>query len=538
MLPAMDGFEVCRRMRAHGPVPVIMLTARGDEEDRILGLETGADDYVTKPFSPRELVLRVESVLRRAGAGTPAAEEARPLSGAGLCLDPVARSASRGGAGLALTLREFDLLAFLLRHPGRAFGREELMREVWGWDFGDLSTVTVHIRRLRGKVEQDPARPRLIRTVWGVGYRLDLPGDGEAGEAGEAGETAGATGATGAPESPEATRAIEASEAPRLLGPPTIRREHPVRDLLLIALFAFLGAAAAGLLGALVLRLLRHRSLVVSMSVVAGVAVAAMLAGTLTVAWAMFLSSHDLYVVTTVVAMAAVVSLVTAVLLGRWVAAPQKPWPRSAPATSAARRAAPPPSWPRSPGAGATGAKLEHAARTSAELGSRRRTAKLGTAHARRSRHGPGGAGPACTTKITGTRNGPLTVTGGVTCVDRAALRGPVTVRAGAALVLTGSTLEGPLQADRAAAIHVCGSGITGPLAISRTTGPVRLGGPGCTANSVTGAVVLTGNTGGVLLAANRITGPVACSGNLPAPDTTGRNNEVRGPRTGQCAGV
>ncbi|WP_326684256.1 response regulator transcription factor [Streptomyces microflavus] len=218
MLPAMDGFEVCRRMRAHGPVPVIMLTARGDEEDRILGLETGADDYVTKPFSPRELVLRVESVLRRAGAGTPAAEEARPLSGAGLCLDPVARSASRDGAGLALTLREFDLLAFLLRHPGRAFGREELMREVWGWDFGDLSTVTVHIRRLRGKVEQDPARPRLIRTVWGVGYRLDLPGDGEAGEAGEAGETAGATGATGAPESPEATRAIEASEAPEAPG--------------------------------------------------------------------------------------------------------------------------------------------------------------------------------------------------------------------------------------------------------------------------------------------------------------------------------
>ncbi|MET8055381.1 ParB/Srx family N-terminal domain-containing protein [Streptomyces microflavus] len=145
---------------------------------------------------------------------------------------------------------------------------------------------------------------------------------------------------------------------------------------------------------------------------------------------------------------------------------------------------------------------------------------------------------PACTTRITGTRNGPLTVTGGVTCVDRAALRGPVTVRAGAALVLTGSTLEGPLQADRAAAVHVCGSSVTGPLAISRTTGPVRLGGPGCTANSVTGAVVLTGNTGGVLLAANRITGPVACSGNLPAPDTTGRDNEVRGPRTGQCAGV
>ncbi|MGW9304548.1 ParB/Srx family N-terminal domain-containing protein [Streptomyces cyaneofuscatus] len=145
---------------------------------------------------------------------------------------------------------------------------------------------------------------------------------------------------------------------------------------------------------------------------------------------------------------------------------------------------------------------------------------------------------PACTTRITGVRNGPLTVTGGVTCADRAALRGPVTVRAGAALVLTGSTLQGPLQSDRAAAIHVCGSDVTGPLAISRTTGSVRLGGPGCTANAVTGAVVLTGNTGGVLLAANKVTGPVVCSANVPAPDNTQRANEVHGPRTGQCAGV
>ncbi|MFJ9328182.1 ParB/Srx family N-terminal domain-containing protein [Streptomyces sp. NPDC101230] len=145
---------------------------------------------------------------------------------------------------------------------------------------------------------------------------------------------------------------------------------------------------------------------------------------------------------------------------------------------------------------------------------------------------------PACTATVTGVRTGPLTVTDGVTCADRAALRGPVTVRAGAALVLTGSTLQGPVQSDRAAAIHVCGSEVTGPLAISRTSGPVRLGGPGCTANSVTGAVVLTGNTGGVLLAANKVTGPVACSGNLPAPDNAGRANTVHGPRTGECAGV
>ncbi|MFF5404434.1 response regulator transcription factor [Streptomyces misionensis] len=172
MLPGMDGLEVCRRMRERGPVPVIMLTARGDEEDRVLGLEVGADDYVTKPFSPRELVLRVESVLRRS---RPAATGHR-LAAAGLTLDPDARRATKNGRELALTLREFDLLAFFLGHPGRACSREDLMREVWGWDFGDLSTVTVHVRRLRGKVEDDPARPRLIRTVWGVGYRFEPEG--------------------------------------------------------------------------------------------------------------------------------------------------------------------------------------------------------------------------------------------------------------------------------------------------------------------------------------------------------------------------
>ncbi|MEW2317769.1 response regulator transcription factor [Streptomyces bauhiniae] len=170
MLPGMDGLEVCARLRERGPVPVIMLTARGDEDDRVLGLEVGADDYVTKPFSPRELVLRVESVLRRS---RPAAAVPDTLAAAGLTVDAAARRATKNGAELALTLREFDLLAFLLRHPGRAFAREELMREVWGWDFGDLSTVTVHVRRLRGKVEDDPARPRLIRTVWGVGYRFE-----------------------------------------------------------------------------------------------------------------------------------------------------------------------------------------------------------------------------------------------------------------------------------------------------------------------------------------------------------------------------
>ncbi|WP_046726792.1 response regulator transcription factor [Streptomyces humi] len=172
MLPGMDGLEVCRRLRDRAPVPVIMLTARGDEDDRVMGLEVGADDYVTKPFSPRELVLRVESVLRRSRPAPVAAA----LSTAGLTLDTGARRATKKGVELALTLREFDLLAFFLRHPGRAYSREDLMQAVWGWDFGDLSTVTVHVRRLRAKVEDDPARPRLIQTVWGVGYRFEPSG--------------------------------------------------------------------------------------------------------------------------------------------------------------------------------------------------------------------------------------------------------------------------------------------------------------------------------------------------------------------------
>ncbi|MFD3329090.1 response regulator transcription factor [Streptomyces sp. NPDC058701] len=176
MLPGMDGLEVCRRLRATAavPVPVIMLTARGDEDDRIAGLELGADDYVTKPFSPRELVLRVESVLRRSRGGRrqESAPERPLLAAGGVLLDRENRRAEKQGRELALTLREFDLLAHFLTHPGRVHGREELMREVWGWDFGDLSTVTVHVRRLRAKIEDDPARPRLIQTVWGVGYRF------------------------------------------------------------------------------------------------------------------------------------------------------------------------------------------------------------------------------------------------------------------------------------------------------------------------------------------------------------------------------
>ncbi|OHV56765.1 response regulator transcription factor [Pseudofrankia sp. BMG5.36] len=173
MLPGLDGIEVCRRLRERAPIPVIMLTARGEEGDRIAGLECGADDYVTKPFSPRELTLRVRSVLRRASEPPPAG--AGVLRAGTLVVDAAARTATRHGVSLGLTVREFDLLVFLLRHPGRALTRAELLEQVWGWTYGDPSTVTVHIRRLREKIEDDPTTPRLLVTVWGVGYRYDPP---------------------------------------------------------------------------------------------------------------------------------------------------------------------------------------------------------------------------------------------------------------------------------------------------------------------------------------------------------------------------
>ncbi|WP_282204602.1 response regulator transcription factor [Kitasatospora fiedleri] len=175
MLPGLDGLEVLRRLRARPDrpdLPVVLLTAKGDEADRVLGLELGADDYVTKPFSPRELVLRVQSILRRARTA-PAPAASGPLRSGDLALDHRARRAHRAGRELPLTSREFDLLAFLLRHPATVFSRQELMQRVWGWDFGDLSTVTVHVRRLREKIEDDPGAPALISTVWGVGYRYD-----------------------------------------------------------------------------------------------------------------------------------------------------------------------------------------------------------------------------------------------------------------------------------------------------------------------------------------------------------------------------
>jgi two-component system, OmpR family, response regulator ResD len=177
MLPGIDGLEVCRRLRdargEHALLPVIMLTALGEEDDRVLGLETGADDYVTKPFSPRELALRVQAVLRRGGASGAGPVPPPPLRSGRIEIDLAARRARKDGRELPLTVREFDLLAFFMTHPGQAFTRAELMKRVWGWSFGDQSTVTVHVRRVRDKVEEESASPRLLRTVRGIGYCWD-----------------------------------------------------------------------------------------------------------------------------------------------------------------------------------------------------------------------------------------------------------------------------------------------------------------------------------------------------------------------------
>src|SRR5919198_2332362 len=170
MLPGTDGLALCRWIRDRSQLPVIMLTARGDEADRIVGLELGADDYVTKPFSPRELAARVRTVLRRSTREIPKAER---LDFDGLSVDARTRDVTRNGRVLSLTAREFDLLWFLARHPRQVFSRDQLMDRVWGYEAAvDTGTVTVHIRRLREKIETDAARPRHLETVWGVGYRF------------------------------------------------------------------------------------------------------------------------------------------------------------------------------------------------------------------------------------------------------------------------------------------------------------------------------------------------------------------------------
>jgi DNA-binding response OmpR family regulator len=169
MLPGTDGLELCRWIRSRSDLPVIMLTARGEEADRIVGLELGADDYITKPFSPRELAVRVRAVLRRARPAEPVQSR---LEVGDLALDAMTREVMKGGRQLQLTAREFDLLWFLASHPRHVFSREQLMERVWGYEAAlDTGTVTVHVRRLREKLEDDPSEPRHLQTVWGVGYR-------------------------------------------------------------------------------------------------------------------------------------------------------------------------------------------------------------------------------------------------------------------------------------------------------------------------------------------------------------------------------
>ncbi len=173
MLPGVSGDELCREARARAPhLPILMLTALDRVDDRIEGLEHGADDYLAKPFALRELVLRVNAMLRRATATPAAAFEVGPFE-----VDPVRRQVSAGGRAIALTAREYELLVYFLQHPERTVARDEILREVWGWSHGDPSTVTVHIRRLREKIEPEPHDPRHLLTVWGEGYRFTVSGE-------------------------------------------------------------------------------------------------------------------------------------------------------------------------------------------------------------------------------------------------------------------------------------------------------------------------------------------------------------------------
>ncbi len=170
MLPGTDGLELCRWIRSRSELPVILLTARGEEADRIVGLELGADDYVTKPFSPRELAARVRTVLRRTAV---TAETSARLAFDGLVLDAGTREVLRNDEELKLTATEFNLLWFLASHPRKVFSRDQLMSRVWGYESAvDTGTVTVHVRRLREKIEERPSHPRFLQTVWGVGYRF------------------------------------------------------------------------------------------------------------------------------------------------------------------------------------------------------------------------------------------------------------------------------------------------------------------------------------------------------------------------------
>ncbi len=173
MMPKIDGLQACMRIREFSDVPIIMLTAKGEDSDKLMGFACGADDYVTKPFNILELKARVRALLRRTAAAAVKQQEAGDLTVGHIHLDPAERSAWKDGAPVELTAKEFDLMELLMRNPGRVYSRENLLNVVWGYEYvGDYRTVDVHIRRLREKLELDPANPEYIRTKWGVGYYL------------------------------------------------------------------------------------------------------------------------------------------------------------------------------------------------------------------------------------------------------------------------------------------------------------------------------------------------------------------------------
>jgi DNA-binding response OmpR family regulator len=174
MLPEVDGLEITRWLRERSDVPIIMVTSRREEADRIAGLELGADDYVVKPFSPQELVSRVRAVLRRADKSSARGEGERPLAFGDLTVDPITRIVTRGGQEIQLTAKEFDMLYHLAQHPRQVFTRDQLLDRIWGGsEYIDPGTVTVHVRRLREKIETDPSKPAHLITMWGVGYKFD-----------------------------------------------------------------------------------------------------------------------------------------------------------------------------------------------------------------------------------------------------------------------------------------------------------------------------------------------------------------------------
>jgi len=173
MMPKIDGLQACARIREFSDVPIIMLTARSEDTDKIIGFEYGADDYVTKPFNVMELKARIRALLRRAGTAARSTGNDNKLTAGHIRLDPVERTAWKGEQSVELTAKEFDLMELLLRNPGRVYSRENLLNVVWGYEYiGDYRTVDVHVRRLREKLELDPANPEFIRTKWGVGYFL------------------------------------------------------------------------------------------------------------------------------------------------------------------------------------------------------------------------------------------------------------------------------------------------------------------------------------------------------------------------------